>query len=857
MQKTGTSFSFGVWINAMPQRTDCKDIIFNDYYSLAQIAEITGADLYQKGASPHVEIDFYLYDTRLGCPQGNGIFIALTGKLHDGHRYILEAYRLGIRNFLVGQVPAMPLPQDASILLHYEPLKALQTLAAYHRSRFKDLMLIGITGSNGKTIVKEWIASLAEGFIPLVKSPRSYNSRLGVALSLLNIRSEHRLAIIEAGISQKGEMEVLASMIRPNIGIFTHLGDAHAEGFESLHEKLSEKCLLFNDASAVIALSDTSYEKELESIIGRGKLITIGSGGNRWRVQYHQDGTIKINDLPPPVTNEQIIFKPPFTDEVSLQNTLLAIAGAKQAGIHILPERINHLQPVSMRMEIIDDNPDVTILNDAYNADRDSVIHAIQSLVHFKKHPKHLLILTDLEHQGTNREQVQTDLLHYAKKQLPDGEIILIGEVFYKMAKHFQGVKIFQSVEDCMTEISRWKFKDVNVLLKGARKYRLERLIPLINQKANATYLKINLNALKHNFLTLKGKIPTHFKTIAMIKASAYGSGAWHVAKELADCGADYFAVAFSGEGIDLRKQGIEQPIFILNPDESSFENLFRFRLEPVIGSWKALHRLCHILPDDPSATDWRFHLEFDTGMGRLGFAIQESASVLRFIEEKQMTQRLKSVFTHLASADDPSGYTFTINQLRQFNQVAQTFESVCSPDFFTHALNTAGIIRFASFSEPVLRSSQAVRMGIGLYGIDPTGLFPALEEVGSLHTVISQIHSYPAGTPVGYGGSTVTSRFTKVATLPVGYADGFPRCLGNRAYSVQVRGKACPTLGRICMDMLMIDVTDVPDVAEEDEVLIFGEGLSVTDMAKAAQTIPYEILARISGRVRRVYVKE
>jgi alanine racemase len=743
------------------------------------------------------------------------------------------------------------LPEDVSIILSADPLRALQTLAEYHRARFQDLTVIGITGSNGKTIVKEWLAGLLEGLIPMVKSPRSFNSQLGVALSLLQIRSHHRLAIIEAGISKHGEMQRLARMIRPKIGIFTHLGDAHAEGFTSLHEKLREKSKLFAEAESVIALADTSYTADLAKRVTH-RLQTIGTNGNRWQLQSDAPHYTLYDKL----TDQTLSFTFPLQDAVSIQNMCLTVAGAlavlpaKEAVKH-LPERIARLQPVSMRLEIMDDHPDITILNDAYNADRDSVLQALQTLKKMRKHTRHYLIISDLEHQGAQQQTVQREVLAVAVAELGQEYIFTVGNVFQNIARDYPELRAFATTEELLSawEGEAFRFKDAQVLLKGARSFRLERLIPYLNGRANATYLKINLNDLKHNFQVLKRQLPPDVRTIAMVKASAYGSGAWQIARELTDCGVDYFAVAFTGEGIELRKQGIEKPVLVLNPDETTLDQLLIYGLEPAIGSMRMLQKweqTARLHPELPAF----FHLEWDTGMARLGFSTRETEQVLHFLQEKKMLPMVQSVFTHLSSADDPAADDFTKYQLELFSDIRFAIQKV-RPNVWSHALNTAGILRWKGKI-----ATEAVRMGIGLYGIDPTQTIADLVEVGSLHTVISQIHEYPSGTRVGYGGSAVTVRRTRVATLPIGYADGIPRRLGNGNYFFQVRGRNCPIIGRICMDMLMIDVTDT-DAEEGDEVLIFGKDHPVSALAEAAETIAYEILAGISGRVRRIYVKE
>ncbi len=794
-------------------------------YTLHQLAHLIEAeDLYQ-GIYEKSPIRYVSFDTRTISHGAETVFIALKTQNRDGHDFIPQAIEKGVKNFIVAQ----PIPfKEINYALVDDPLDALQRWARLHRQRF-DYPVIAITGSNGKTTVKEWLATLLEMDFRISKSPMSYNSQLGVALSLLQMRPQADFAIIEAGISQVGEMAVLEEMIQPTVGILTHMGPAHQEGFSSDKEKLAEKCLLFQRVDKLIA--------------GRQQAWVVDYLGKKsFPVTWVDEGVRK-----------KMGGKWPFTGDADTENASLAITAASYLGLATsqLERRLDSLHPIEMRTEIISDNPEVTLINDSYNSDPDSIRNAFQFLRDTDAHDRRLLILTDIPHQGKDQSAVQQVLLKEAEALFGADNIWTIGPIFNQIRTQ----QSFASTADFIGSFDYQLFRNSTLLLKGARQFELERLLPLFNRRLNASYLQIDLDALSHNYRTLKALAPPSTKIMCMVKAFSYGSGSWEIAKALEKEGADYLAVAYSSEGIALREKGIRMPILVYNPDKTSMQALIHYQLEPLFydrEGLKAYLRIARLA----GHTAPRIHLKFDTGMGRLGFRENDLPALFALIQQHPDLE-VVSLLTHLAAADDPQEDAFSQTQLTTFLELCDHFQQAMGFMPLRHVLNTAGLIRMPSYS------LDMVRLGIGLYGINPTeqSLKPSLQEIGSLHSIISQVHTYPAGTSIGYGRAQYVQRPSKVATVPIGYADGIFRNLGEGNAQFLVKGQLAPTIGRVCMDMLMLDVTDVPNVQQGDEVVLFGkqEGkfLSVTTVAEHAGTISYELLARISPRVRRIFVRE
>ncbi|MEM6263650.1 MAG: bifunctional UDP-N-acetylmuramoyl-tripeptide:D-alanyl-D-alanine ligase/alanine racemase [Bacteroidota bacterium] len=819
-------------------------------YDIKQVANfVFPKDLFQ-GQFPLSAIKYVVFDTRNISHGRESIFVALGTSNRNGHDFVEVAYQKGVRNFILENPVRLP---DINYLLVENSLETLQLWAKHHRQQFS-YPVIGITGSNGKTIVKEWLATLLEGSFQLVKSPMSYNSQLGVAISLLSMRPGVDLAIIEAGISQPGEMELLAEMIQPDTGILTHMGAAHAEGFESFEQKLAEKCFLFEHVQSLWC--GNGQPTVLSYLNQQGLQVkTVG---------LHQEGLPTNLELEAAPNSQQgwdihcgdILAQLPISGNAALENAALAIAVAQEMGVAPaeIRDRILLLHPVEMRTELITDNPEVSIINDSYNSDVDSIRNAFQMLHQQEAHPRKCLILSDMLHQGTQQEALQQEILDEAEKLFGEQHIWTVGTM-YAQLRSFQS---YATTQELVKQITYEDFKNSTVLLKGARQFAFEQLIPFLSRRLNATYLEIDLNALKSNLRTLRNLLPEGTKVMCMVKAFSYGSGTWEIAQVLERESVEYLSVAYLSEGILLREKGIGLPIMVNNPDINSLQALIAYDLEPQVYSFDLLEAYIRAarlagLPSYP------LHLKLDTGMSRLGFQKGDIDQLIEVIGSYPDI-RLISVLSHLAAADDPAEASFCQQQFECFDQMVGRLQAALGVFPFRHMLNTAGVLQYPE------RNMEMVRLGIGLYGINPLAnpapdQSPALQEIGTLHSVISQIHTYPAGTTIGYGRSDTLTRTSHIATVPIGYADGIFRAVGNGKLACLVNERFAPTVGRICMDMLMLDVTEIPDVREGDDVVLFGRQgeafQSVKQVAKAAETIPYEILARISERVRRVFAYE
>lgn len=806
-------------------------------YTISDIAQASLAkDLFQ-GRLEAEAMHQIAFDTRHITQGYDTLFVALKTGHRDGHDFISAAYSKGVRNFIVDRPIDLP---KINYALVDDTLEALQSWAMFHRQRFT-YPVLAITGSNGKTTVKEWLATLLEAHFQLVKSPMSYNSQLGVAVSLLQLYPQADFAIIEAGISQRGEMEVLAHMIQPTYGLLTHMGSAHADGFLDEREKLQEKLLLFEGVERLWVGSDQpAILKQVRRVYP--SVRTIGTHAED-QVKFVVDSALKI---------QEVSFPLGLAGEVHRANARLAIGVAHELGMSLadIAERVPLLHPVSMRSEIISDNPEVTILNDSYNSDLDSTRLALRQLAQTDVHDHKWIILSDIPHLGEQQVPIQQQVLAEIYAAFGEDRLITVGPVF---ARLHQG-KHFRTTEDLLKAFEYEWFRNSTVLLKGARSFALEALIPRLNHKLNATSFRINLSHLSHNFRYLKTLLPEGTKTMCMVKAASYGAGTWEIAQQLEKEGATYLAVAYASEGIELREAGIRLPIMVMNPDPRSIEALLRHRIEPEVSNMDFLQQYVRLARLSDLRT-YRIHLKLETGMGRLGFRKQALQGIIDFLSQ-QLDVEVVSVMSHLAASDVPAQDSFSRQQIALFQEMYQHMQSELGLVSFRHILNTSGILRFAHVA-----AFEMVRPGIGLYGINPTADPHDLLEIGTLASQISQIQTYAPGTSIGYGRSQHTQRSTRIATLPIGYADGIPRAVGNGQACFMVQGQLAPTFGRICMDMLMLDVTDVPEVQVGDEVVVFGEQagkhLSINTLAKAADTIPYEILVRISPRVRRVYVRE
>ena len=760
--------------------------------SIDTLSSLLQAKVIDKANLPEsFRIKNLVIDTRVPSISENSVFVALSGGKQDGHEYISDFNSKGGKVAIVKK----EINQDGICQLIVEnPLEALQKIAKYHRSQFK-IPVIGITGSNGKTIVKEWLYHTLKDKFAIVRSPKSYNSQIGVALSLLEITKDHTLGIFEAGISRPGEMEKLEQMIQPTIGVFTGIGDAHGANFTSIEQKKEEKYRLFKNVEKVIADTPTS---ELEI---------------------------------------------PFSDEASAKNAALVFETAAYLGMQEskIIEKLKSLPSISMRLEQIEGKNNCLILNDAYSADLQSLEIALKQLKGITKHNKKVLFLTPLEEH--KKENVQHELQRLLKKEDLD-ELVFIGEKDY-LPKLELPVQNFGSVDDYLK--CGDNFWDATLLFKGSRKFGLEKIVQRFAERKHITRLTINFAAIRHNLAYFRERISPATKILIMVKAQSYGGGLTEMAHFLTNQKVNYFGVAYTDEGIQLRKSGITLPIIIMNPEQSAFDDLVDYNLEPSLYSQEILNSFIgHLMLRQK--LNFPIHIKLDTGMNRLGF-IEEQLSELADTLQTQPEVYVKSVFSHLSVADDEGEKEFTYNQIRTFDIMTGMLTDRLGYKFDRHLANSAGTANFER------AEYDMVRLGIGIFGLmDKRN--KELENVLSLTTQISQIKQIKAGESVGYGRNYNATHDHPIGIIPVGYADGLRRGLSEGRWSVIVNGKHAPIIGNICMDMCMINLEGI-NAKTGDEVEIFGNENSIFDMAENLYTIPYEIIAGISTRVHRVYLEE
>lgn len=794
-------------------------------YRVSDIVSILSSDSVVVNDHP---VEHLLLDSRKAFLPATSIFFALISSRRNGHDFIGELYQKGVRTFVISQSAEEVLFSDANFILVSDTLQALQQLAAYHRSRFS-IPVIGITGSNGKTIVKEWLFQLLQPDHTIVRSPKSYNSQIGVPLSIWQLRSHHTLAIFEAGISLPGEMERLASMIRPTIGVFTNIGDAHNEGFSSLSEKENEKRKLFVTAALPQKIQLLKVE-----LMAAGAQLTA--------------------QLVPGDANSISQLEIPFSDQASIQNAvtcweLMLHLGYKASTI---ASRMRQLVPVDMRLTLKKGINQCVLINDSYSADISSLDIALDFLIRQAGVLRKTVILSDLLQQSHEDEILYGQVISGLQKRGID-RIIAIGSRLTKaLSSHpLSGewlLETYPSTEAFLASGRLHRFNKEAILIKGARSFTFERIVQALEQQLHETRLEIDLAALLHNLHQYQHHLKSTTRIMAMVKAFAYGSGATEVASLLQFHKVDYLGVAYADEGVALRKAGITIPIMVMNPEENSFEVMTAHRLEPVVYSVELLSALDSWLQKE-AISGYPIHLEIDTGLHRLGLAVEQTAWVAQQILQTQ-SFTIQSIFSHLAASEDPQQDAFTQMQFDRFTAAATLFESKIGYSVIKHIANSAAAIR-----QPMLQLDM-VRLGIGLYGVEVAeGL--SLLPVATLRSAIAQLRSLSAGESVSYNRRTVLTRPSVIATVRLGYADGYPRALGNGAGHVLVKGQRVPIVGTVCMDMFMIDVTDLTDVSVGDEVILFGASLTVQEVAGWAHTIPYEILTGISERVKRIYFEQ
>jgi alanine racemase len=823
-------------------------------YNIEAIAGITGGELISDDFEDHVVTDILIDSRRLITPE-NCLFIALVTKKNDGHRFIEELYGKGVRNFIISNPEYKPEKSNCVLVPH--TLQALQKLTAHHRKGF-NIPVIGITGSNGKTIVKEWLFQLLSPEYTITRSPKSYNSQVGVPLSVWQLKEESQMGIFEAGISEPDEMDKLQAIINPTVGIFTNIGQAHSENFITLTQKAGEKLKLFTRVKTLIYSPD--YAEIQETVIRSELLRKIKAF--TWSRKQDADLRIKTvtrkkdnTSLISAIYNQQeISIKIPFANEASVENAIICWAALLHLGYknEVIANRMLQLQPIAMRLEMKEGINHCSIINDSYNSDINSLNIALDFLNQQNQHLKKTVILSDILQTGMNENELYGEIADLLK-QKGVSRIIGIGPAISKQASQFELEKLFfVDTNDFITKFSFADFQNETILLKGARIFEFEQISQALQQKAHETVLEINLNALVHNLNYFRKKLNPHTAIMAMVKAFSYGSGSFEIANILQFHRIEYLAVAYADEGVELRKAGIKTPIMVMNPDEQSFDAIIKHNLEPEIYNFRSLNLLeeatrANLIPDNKPV---KVHLKLDTGMHRLGFAKDEIDPLIEKLVQMPSIY-VRSVFSHLASSEDPADDAFTRQQIDLFQQMAFRIMEHSDHHILMHILNSAGISRFPD------AQFDMVRLGIGLYGIPSTPEEKEkLENVSTLKSTISQIKHIPTGETIGYNRKWKAERDMRIAVIPVGYADGLDRKLSNGKGSLFIHHKPVPIVGNVCMDMCMVDVTDV-DAHEGDDVIIFGNEYAVGELAKQLDTIPYEVLTGISRRVKRVYYHE
>lgn len=818
--------------------------------TISNITALVGA---RRFGTAEANIDWLLTDSRsLAFPETT-LFFALKTKLGDGHQYIADLYRRGVRNFVVGQVPDNYDTQyaDANFLLVISPLKALQRLAERRREAY-NVPVIGVTGSNGKTVVKEWLYQLLSPSMHVTRSPRSYNSQVGVPLSVWLLNNNSEVGVFEAGISQPGEMSALKDIIQPTIGVMTNIGPAHQENFATVEEKCHEKLSLFKDANVVVYCAD-------DGIINDCMGTSLYNGATiAWsrkdadallyvkEVEKENSGTTHIIYIYDGATHDLRI---PFTDDASVQNCIhcLAVCLYLQLDADVIAQRMLTLEPVAMRLEVMQGVRGCTLINDTYNSDVASLDIALDFM---NRRPEQegknkTLILSDILQTGLQTEALYRHVADMVKCRGID-RLIGVGPDISSSHALFGIKKTFFPTSDALLESGLLdSLTDEMILIKGSRKFGFEKITAALSLRVHETTLDVNLEAIAENLNFYRSFMKPDTKITCMVKASAYGAGSVEIAKTLQDRGVDYLAVAVADEGADLRRAGITTGVMIMNPEMTSFNTLFQYDLEPEVYSFRLLDALVHAAQKQ-GIQGFPVHIKLDTGMHRLGFDPEKDMPALIERLKNQTALVPRSVFSHFVGSDSPDFDAFSAQQFALFDKASKDLQSAFPHKILRHICNSAGIERFPE------RHLDMVRLGLGLYGVDPIDN-RRLHNVTSLKTTILQIRDVAEGDSIGYSRRSFVERPSRIAAIPIGYADGLNRHLGNRKGYCLVNGQKAPYIGNICMDVAMIDVTDI-NCKEGDVVEIFGDNLPVTVLSDQLDTIPYEILTSVSNRVKRVY---
>jgi alanine racemase len=820
--------------------------MLGNHYSIREIWQIINA-----GGIIETDdfISVLLTDSRRITNASKGLFFALNGR-RNGHEFVAEVYAAGVRNFVVTHQSGIKMP-DANFLLVDDVLDALQKLAAYHRNRF-NFEVIGITGSNGKTIVKEWLYQLLIADKTIVRNPKSYNSQIGVPLSVWQITDKDDLGIFEAGISTVNEMERLEAIIKPSIGVLTHIGPAHDEGFKSRKEKVLEKLKLFTHCKLLIHNYDQLMEYK--------KHIPVKNRFS-WSRRFNQadlyvfaETVISRNYyLRAKYKGKEIECLIPFLDEASVENAIVCWATMLAMGYSPVEvdKRIERLSPVSMRLELKNGINDCSVIDDSYNSDVQSLEIALNFLNQQNQHPTRTLILSDIYQSGLEQGVLYRQVADMIKSRKVN-KFVGVGEALSAHQDYFKTEKkyFYPDTATLIQRLNELNFDNETILIKGARSFEFERISSALSLKAHETVMEISLNALLNNLNFYKSKLKPDVKIMTMVKAFSYGSGTFEVANMLQYNKVDYLAVAYIDEGVALRQAGITLPVMVLNPELSAFDKLREYKLEPEIFSFNLLDEFIKYAQSH-HLTNYPVHLKIDTGMHRLGFEEHDIDALCDLVEDNRYI-KVQSVFSHLVASDAPQHDDFTKKQIKRFEKAFTRIEKALGYKVIKHISNTGGIIRWPS------AHFDMVRLGIGLYGIGASVAAGSgvLQPIATLKTSISQIRKVAANETIGYNRNGKLNHNGKIATVRIGYADGYLRAFGNGVGKMLIKGKLVPTVGNISMDMTMLDVSNL-DVREGDDVIVFNDQLTIEELAREIGTIPYEILTNISQRVKRVYFYE
>ena len=860
-------------------------------YTLEKIASIVEGKIAGNGNKSTI-IKELLFDSRLLISPENTLFFSLKSNRNNGNKYIKELYNKGVRCFVVDNIVLESSIIDATFIIVDNTLKSLQKLATYHRNNF-NIPIVSITGSNGKTIIKEWLYQILSPEMSVIRSPRSYNSQIGVPMSVWQLNESHQLAIFEAGISRYDEMQNLKEIIRPNIGIFTNIGYAHGKNFNNISDKIEEKMRLFHDVDTLIycydhadirdavekrnihtfswSRKDKNSDVQIYSI-EKGEDETVISAFIRRQTFSESENGLSNDERPKSdggenkthCTNNSQILRPsdplihkitiPFTDDASIENAIHCWLAAMLLNIpeDVIEKKMRHLSPVAMRMELKSGINKCEIINDSYNSDFNSLTIALDFMnqQHHKK--ERVVILSDILQSELKEEDLYKNVAQLLKNKGVN-LVIGIGESISRQKDKFDINKIFYNdTKDFLTNHRIEDFHNQMILLKGAREFEFEKISRLLQAKAHETILEINLSNLVKNMNYYRSKLKSDTKLMVMVKAFAYGSGNFEVSNVLEFHRADYLTVAYADEGIELRRKGINLPIMVMTPEINTYESIIKNNLEPDIYSFRSLALLEDAIEnlDSPLNYPIGIHIKLDTGMHRLGFLKDDIDELLHKLKNNKNII-VKSVFSHLAGSDSPDFNDFTMKQINNFEEMSSKIIDAFPYKILRHILNSAGISRFTDYQYDM------VRLGIGVYGVHPCEEDRGkLKNVVSLKTTIVQIKEYEIGETVGYSRKGVIERKSRIGVVPIGYADGLKRQLGNGNACFYVNGKAAPIIGNICMDMCMIDVTGI-DCKENDTAILFDENHSIEKIAESCNTIAYEILTSFSPRVKRIYFQE